>query len=141
MKLVKKLVVLVAALTMALGLVACGGESYPQTYKHTVDWVMGTRGENAELTLNEDGTFKYTYTATDSKDANKTVMSLEVTGTYEKDGNTVTVAVENGSGYAMNGDTKMDLTVSADDLTWYKMTYAQGATTFEIDGEDFVPVG
>lgn len=136
-----KLVVLVAALTMALGLVACGGEKYPQEYKYTVDWAMGTRGEVATLTLEEDGTFKYTYTASDLKDANKTVMSLEVTGTYEKDGNTVTVAVESGSGYAMNGDTKMDLTVSADDLTWYKMTYAAGATTFEIDGELFTPVG
>ncbi|MBQ8519535.1 MAG: hypothetical protein IJ455_08050 [Agathobacter sp.] len=140
MKLVKKLVVLAAALTMVLSLVACGGEKFPQTYKYTVDWVMGTRGEVAELTLNEDGTFDYSYTATDSKDANKTVMSLEVTGTYEKDGNTVKVAVESGSGYAMNGDTKMDLKVSADDLTWYKMTYAAGATTFEIEGDVFVPV-
>ena len=140
MKLVKRLLVLVAAMAMTLSLAACGGEKYPLEYTYKVEWVNGTRGEDAVLTLNEDGTFKYTYQATDSKDANKIVMNLEVTGTYTKEGNTVKVAVENGAGYAMNGDTKMDLKVSADDFTWYKMTYAAGATTFEIDGDTFVPV-
>lgn len=140
MKLVKRLLVLVAAMAMTLSLVACGGEKFPQTYTHTVDWVMGTRGEVAKLTLNEDGTALYTYEATDSKDANKVVMSATVNATYEKDGDTVKLTIKDGEGYYMNGDTKGEFTISADDITWYKMTYAAGATTFEIDGEDFIPV-
>lgn len=136
MKLVKKLVVLVAALTMALGLVACGGEKFPQTYKHTVEWSQGVRGENAVLTLNEDGTFKYTYTATDSKDASKTVMDITATGTYTKDGNTVKIELGEVTGHAMNGESKVDMS----NETGYSLTYSQGATTFEIEGETFIPV-
>ena len=140
MKLTKRLLVLVAAMAMVFSLVACGGEKFPQTYKYTVDWVQGTRGEVATLTLNEDGTAEYAYEATDSKDANKVVMSAKVSGTYEKDGNTVKFNIDKGEGYYMNGDTKGEFKISADDITWYKMTYAAGATTFELDGETFIPV-
>lgn len=136
MKLVKKLVVLVAALTMALGLVACGGEKFPQTYKYTVEWSQGVRGEVATLTLEEDGTFKYTYTATDSKDANKTVMDITATGTYTKDGNTVEIELGEVTGHAMNGESKVDMS----NETGYSLTYSQGSTTFEIEGDTFIPV-
>lgn len=136
MKLAKRLLVLVAAMTMVLGLVACGGEKYPQTYKYTVDWVMGTRGEEATLTLEEDGTFTYTYKATDSKDANKNVMDCKVTGTYTKEDNTVTVTLGEITCTAMNGDTPVDLSGE----TGYALTYSQGATKFELDGETFIPV-
>jgi len=136
MKLVKKLLVLAAAMAMTLSLVACGGEKFPQTYEHKVEWQQGVRGEVATLTLNEDGTYKYTYTATDSKDANKEVMNCEVTGTYEKDGNTVKIEVGEVKCHAMNGDTPIEM----NNETGYKLTYSQGATTFEIDGNDFIPV-
>lgn len=136
MKLVKKLLVLAAAMAMTLSLVACGGEKFPQTYEYKVDWVQGTRGELATLTLNEDGTYEYTYTATDSKDANKEVMNCKVTGTYEKDGNTVKIVVGEVKCTAMNGDQEIDMSSE----TGYKLTYAQGATTFELDGKLFTPV-
>ena len=136
MKLVKKLVVLVAAMAMTLSLVACGGEKFPQTYTYKVEWVNGTRGEDATLTLNEDGSYEYTYKATDSKDANKIVMDCKVTGTYEKDGNTVKIVVGEVKCTAMNGDQEIDMSSE----TGYKLTYAQGATTFELDGDTFIPV-
>lgn len=136
MKLVKKLVVLVAALTMILGLVACGGEKYPQVYTYHVDWVMGTRGQDATLTLNEDGTFEYTFHSTDSKDPDKTVMDLTATGTYTKDGNTVKIELGEIKGQAMNANTPIDMS----NETGYKLTYAQGSTTFELDGDTFIPV-
>ena len=135
MKLMKKLVVLAAVMATVLGLVACGGEKYPQTYKYTVEWSQGVRGEEATLTLNEDGTFKYTYTATDSKDANKQVMNCEATGTYTKEDKTVSVEVTEVKCEAMNGDTPVTLGEAG-----YDLSYSQGATKFELDGETFIPV-
>ncbi len=136
MKLVKKLLVLAAAMTMVLGLVACGGEKFPQEYKYTVEWSEGVRGEVATLTLNEDGTFVYTYTATDSKNANKEVMNCEATGTYTKEEATVVITLGDVKCIAMNGDQEVDLSGE----TGYSLTYAQGATTFELDGDTFIPV-
>lgn len=136
MKLAKRLLVLVAAMTMVLGLVACGGEKYPQEYKYTVEWSQGVRGEEAILTLNEDGTFTYTYTATDSKDANKTVMDITATGTYEKEDNMVTITLGEVKGHAMNGESKVDMSSEMG----YKLTYSAGATVFELDGDTFIPV-
>ena len=136
MKLVKKLLVLAAAMAMTLSLVACGGEKFPQTYEHKVDWVQGTRGEVATLTLNEDGTYKYTYTATDSKDANKEVMNCETTGTYVKEDAMVTITIGEVKCHAMNGDTPIEM----NNETGYSLTYAQGATTFQLDGDTFIPV-
>ena len=138
MKMMKKLVVLVAALTMVLSLTACGGEKYPLVYTYKVEWSQGVRGEEATLTLNEDGTCVYKYVSTDSKDANKISMDLTATGTYEKDGDTVTFNFEKSEGYAMNGDSKLDL--ASTEPTWYALSYAQGATQFTIDGDTFVPV-
>ena len=136
MKMMKKLVVLVAAMAMVLGLVACGGEKFPQEYSYKVEWSEGVRGEVATLTLNEDGTFVYTYTATDSKDANKEVMSCETTGTYTKEEATVTITIGEVKCHAMNGDTPIEM----NNETGYSLTYAQGATTFELDGDTFIPV-
>ena len=138
MKLVKRLLVLVAAMAMTLSLAACGGEKYPLVYTYEVQWQQGVRGEKAVLTLNEDGTAIYTYVATDTKDANKTSMDLKVTGKYTKEGNTVTFTFEKSEGYAMNGDAKIDCT--ADQPTWYALSYAQGAKEFTIEGDLFVPV-
>ena len=136
MKLAKRLLVLVAAMTMVLGLVACGGEKFPQEYKYEVAWAQGVRGEVATLTLNEDGTYTYTYTATDSKDANKEVMNCEVTGTYTKEDNMVTITVGEVKCHAMNGDTPIEM----NNETGYQLTYAQGATTFEVGDGTFIPV-
>ena len=135
MKLAKRLLVLVAAMTMVLSLVACGGEKFPQEYKYEVAWAQGVRGEVATLTLEEDGTFEYTYTATDSKDASKEVMNCKATGTYTKEDNIVTVEVANVECTAMNGDTPITLGESG-----YALSYAQGATQFEIDGDVFLPI-
>ena len=132
----KKLVVLVAAMTMALGLVACGGEKFPQEYSYKVEWSEGVRGEVATLTLNEDGSFVYTYTATDSKDANREVLNCEATGTYTKEETTVTITLGEVKCHAMNGDTPIEM----NNETGYSLTYAQGATTFELDGDTFIPV-
>lgn len=138
MKMMKKLIVLVAAMAMMLSLVACGGEKYPLVYTYEVEWSEGVRGEKAVLTLNEDGTATYTYVSTDSKDANKISMDLKVTGTYTKDGDTINFTFEKSEGYAMNGDAKIDCT--ADQPTWYALSYSQGADTFAVDGDSFVPV-
>ena len=135
MKLAKRLLVLVAAMTMVLSLVACGGEKFPQEYSYKVEWSQGVRGEVATLTLEEDGSFVYTYTATDSKDASKEVMNCKATGTYTKEDNIVTVEVGSVECTAMNGDTPITL-----GETGYSLSYAQGATQFEIDGETFLPI-
>ena len=135
MKLAKRLLVLVAAMTMVLSLVACGGEKFPQNYEYKVEWSQGVRGEVATLTLEEDGSFVYTYTATDSKDANKEVMNCKATGTYTKEDNIVKVTVGEVECTAMNGDTPITLGESG-----YALSYAQGATEFEIDGDTFLPI-
>ena len=139
MKMMKKLLVLVAAMAMVLSLTACGGgEKFPLEYTYKVEWSQGVRGETATLTLNEDGTAVYKYVSTDGNDADKVSMDLTVTGKYTKDGDTVTFTFEKSEGYAMNGDAKIDCT--ADQPTWYALTYAQGAEKFTIDGDTFVPV-
>ncbi len=101
-----------------------------------VEWSQGVRGEKATLTLEEDGTFTYTYWASDSADADKTVMSITATGTYTKDGDNVEVALEDVEGYAMNGDSKVDMSSE----TGYSLTYSQGSTKFQLDGNTFIPV-
>ena len=136
MKMMKKLVLLVAAMAMVLGLVACGGEKFPQEYSYKVEWSEDVRAEVATLTLNEDGTFVYTYTASDSKDANKEVMNCETTGTYTKEDAMVTITIGEVKCHAMNGDTPIEM----NNETGYSLTYAQGATTFQIDGDTFIPV-
>lgn len=135
MKLVKKLLVLAAAMTMVLGLVACGGDKYPQEYSYKVEWKEGVRGEVATLKLEEDGSFTYTYTATDTKDSSKEVMNCTATGTYTKEDNIVTVTVGNVECTALNGDTPITLGESG-----YALSYAQGATQFELDGDTFIPI-
>ena len=135
MKLVKRFVVLVAALVMTLSLAACGGEKYPQSYEYKVEWSEGVRGELATLTLEEDGSFTYTYVATDSKDASKEVMNCKVTGTYTREENIVNVTIVDGECTAMNGDTPVDMGEGG-----YALTYSQGSTKFELDGSTFVPV-
>ena len=135
MKMMKKLAVLVAALAMVLSLTACGGEKYPLVYTYEVPWSDGVRGQLATLTLNEDGTYEYKFHSTDSKDANKTVMDLTATGTYTKDGDTVTISLDEIKGQAMNANAPIDMS----NETGYKLTYAQGATTFLIDGDTFIP--
>ena len=137
MKMMKKLIVLVAAMAMVLSLTACGGEKYPLEYKYEVAWSEGVRGETATLTLNEDGTYKYTYTATDSKDANTIVFEYSSTGTYVKEGDTVTITFGEGTGKALNNGAEIEMNGE----TGYKLTYAQGATTFAIDGDTFIPQG
>ena len=135
MKFVKKLLIVVAAMTMVLGLVACGGEKFPQTYKNAED-PDSKREQEATLTLNEDGTFEYTFIAKDSNDTSKVVMDCKVTGTYTKDGNTVTITLGEVKCTAMNANEPIEM----NNETGYKLTYAQGATTFELDGETFIPV-
>ena len=135
MKLAKRLLVLVAAMTMVLGLVACGGEKYPQTYNMVED-PTATREQEATLTLNEDGSFEYTYIAKDSKDPSKTVMDCKVTGTYTKEDKMVTLTLGEIKCTAMNGDQEIDMSSE----TGYSLTYSGGAKTFELDGENFIPV-
>ena len=132
----KKLVVLVAALTMVLSLTACGGEKYPLVYTYKVEWSEGVRGQDASLTLNEDGTYEYKFHSTDSKDPDKTVMDLTATGTYTRDGDTVTITLDEIKGQAMNANTLIDMSSE----TGYKLTYAQGCTTFTLEGDTFIPV-
>ena len=136
MKMMKKLVVLVAALTMVLSLTACGGEKYPLVYTYKVEWSEGVRGQDASLTLNEDGTYEYKFHSTDSKDPDKTVMDLTATGTYTRDGDTVTITLDEIKGQAMNANTPIDMSSE----TGYKLTYAQGCTTFTLEGDTFIPV-
>ena len=136
MKLIKKALVFAIATIMMLSMVACGGEKYPQVYKYHVDWVQGTRGQDAVLTLNEDGTFEYTFHSTDSKDPDKTVMELTATGTYTKEDNIVNVELKEIKGQALNANTPIDMSSEIG----YSLTYAQGATTFELDGDTFTPI-
>ena len=136
MKLVKRLMVLVAVLAMVLSLAACGGEKYPLVYTYEVEWQQGVRGQTASLTLNEDGTYEYKFHSTDSKDPNKTVMDLTATGTYTKEDNIVKITLDEIKGQALNANTPIDMS----NETGYQLTYAQGSTTFEIDGDTFIPV-
>ena len=74
MKIAKKLLVLVMAMSMVLGLVACGGDKYPMEYKTVAPRGVGEQG--MDLTLQEDGTYVWKFHATDSKDARKMVMEV-----------------------------------------------------------------
>ena len=138
MKLVKKLVVLVAALTMALGLVACGGDSFPKTY--TFSEPRGEGEQKATLTLNEDGTYVYEFTATNSNGDGGIAMFVEVKGDYTLDGDTVTCDTAEGEGYYTAGASKTEFKVTKDKPDMYKMTYSQGAWVFAVDGDTFGPV-
>ena len=135
MKMMKKLAVLVAAMAMVLSLTACGGEKYPMVYTYEVPWQDGVRGVNASLTLNEDGTYEYKHTSTDSKDQNKIVMDLTATGTYTKEGDIVTISLDEIKGQAFNANEPIDMS----SITGYQLTYAQGCTKFLLDGDTFIP--
>ena len=139
MKLVKRLLVLVAAMTMVLSLVACGGDKWPKTYE--AEQPRGVGYQKMTLDLNEDGTYKWSFEATDSKDVNTIVMQCTMEGKYTLDGTTVTLDTADGSGYYSVGAEKTEFEVSKDNPGMYNATDSQGKFVFEL-GEDgsFGPV-
>lgn len=139
MKLVKKLLVLVAALTMVLSLVACGGDKWPKNYE--VSQPRGVGYQKMTLDLNEDGTYKWHFEATDSKDETKIVMDCVMEGSYTLDGTTVTFDTAEGSGYYFAGAERTDFECSKENPGMYTATDSQGKFVFEL-GEDgsFGPV-
>ena len=139
MKLVKKLLVAVMAMTMVLGLVACGGDKYPMVYKTVAPRGVGEQG--MEITLNEDGTYAWKFHATDSKDASKMVMEVEMTGTYEKSEDIVTILTADGTGYYTAGTERTDFTFDKENTGMYVNTDALGSFVFILaDDGTFGPV-
>lgn len=139
MKLMKKLVVLVAAMTMAFGLVACGGETWPKEYK-----ISEARGEGEQamsLTLEEDGTYAWNFYATESNGSGNVVMNVDMTGTYTIDGDTVTLVTAEGEGYYVAGASQTPFTFTMDEPGMYANTMAMGSFVFTVaDDGTFAPV-
>lgn len=130
MKLTKKLLVLVVTMTMALGLVACGGQKFPMEYKTVAPRGVGEQG--MDLTLQEDGTYVWKFHATDSKDASKMVMEVEMTGTYELADDIVTIVTADGAGYYTAGSEKTEFTFDKENPGMYANTDALGSFVFVL---------
>lgn len=139
MKLAKKLLVLVAALTMVFSLTACGGDTWPKNYK-----ISEPRGEGEQvmtLDLEEDGTYKWTFYATESNGSGNKVMECEMTGTYKLADDTVTLETAEGTGYYTAGASKTEFTFSKDEPGMYGNTMAVGSFVFSVmDDGTFAPV-
>lgn len=139
MKMMKKLLVLVAAMTMVLSLTACGGESWPKSYSYSEP--RGEGEQAATLTLEEDGTCEYVFYATESNGSGNKVMEVVLKGTYTMADNTVTIeTVEEGTGYYVAGASQTDFTFTKEDPGMYANTYSAGSFVFTVDGETFGPV-
>ncbi len=132
----KKFLVLVAALAMVFSLTACG-ESYPQEYTYTEP--RGEGESTAVLKLTDDKTYEYTFTSTNSNGDGGIAMTLTFTGNYTKDGDTVTFETMEGEGYYMVGSEQTDFSITKEEVGMYKMAYGQGAMSYTLDGDTFVP--
>ena len=130
MKIAKKLLVFAMAMSMVLGLVACGGDKYPMEYKTVAPRGVGEQG--MDLTLQEDGTYVWTFHATDSKDASKMVMEVEMTGTYEKAEEIVIIITAEGTGYYTAGTERTDFTFDKENPGMYENTDALGSFVFVL---------
>ncbi len=140
MKLAKRLLVLVAAMTMVLGLVACGGgNKFPMEYKTTE-----ARGEGEQVmavTLNEDGTYVWSFYATESNGSGNKVMELTVEGTYTLEDGTLTLDTAEGEGYYVAGASQTPFTVTKDNPAMYNNTMSMGSWVFALnDDGTFGPV-
>ena len=137
MKLAKRLLVLVAAMAMVFTLTACGGSDFPKEYKYTEPFGQGE--QVMTITLEEDGTYLFAFTATASNGSGDIVMDQSMTGTYTLDGDTLTLDTAEGSGYYTAGSSKTEFTITKDEPGMYVNTTSRGSFVFTIDGDTFVP--
>ncbi len=138
MKMMKKLLVLVVAMTMVLSLTACGGDKFPKNYSYSEP--RGEGEQVATLTLEEDGTYVYAFYATESNGSGTKVMECTMTGNYTMDAETVTIDTAAGTGYYMAGASKTDFEFDKENPGMYANTYALGSFVFTVEGETFAPV-
>lgn len=137
MKLAKRLLVLVAALAMVFSLTACGGSKFPQEYSITEK--RGEGDQVATLTLEEDGTYKFVSYVTESNGSGKTIMNVEMTGTYTLNDNIVTFDTAEGSGYYFAGASQTDFTFTKDEPGMFQNAYNGNSFEYVLDGDTFYP--
>jgi len=133
MKLAKRLLVVVAAMTMVLGLVACGGNKFPMEYKTTE-----ARGEGEQVmavTLQEDGTYVWNFYATESNGSGNKVMELTVEGTYTLEDNVLTLDTAEGEGYYVAGASQTPFEVTKDNPGMYANTMSMGSWVFQLNDD------
>ena len=147
MELVKRLLVLVAAIIMVFSLAACGTSSEEAGVKvYTMDGTFNSETVNRwrNLYLVDEETYILELEVLDSHDATKHTVEFVMRGYYTDNGDgTITLKPGYGNGYAMNGD--QQLPCIATDAEWNAMFEAMfgvnGATTFTLnDDGTYVPV-
>lgn len=146
MKLLKKLLILVTAMMMVFGLVACGDSSDESGVTvYTMDGTFNSETVNQwrNLYLVDEDTYILELEVLNSQDASKHTVDFVMKGQYIDNGDgTITLQPGYGNGYAMNGEQK--LPCIATDEEWNVMFEAMfgvnGATTFTLnDDGTYVP--
>lgn len=141
MKLAKRLLVLVAAMMMVFGLVACGGGSDEAGVKvYTMDGKFNSETVNQwrNLYIVDEETYILELEVLNSQDATKHTVEFVMRGYYTDNGDgTITLEPGYGNGYAMNGEQMIPCTATADE--WNGMFEAMfgvnGATTFTLNDD------
>lgn len=145
MKIARKSLVLIMAVMMLFGLMACGNETTePQVTKYTMDGKFNSEEANwrRNLYLVDEDTYILEIEVLDSQDASKRTVEFVMRGAYTLDGNTITLTLGDGNGYVMNGSDKIACTTGSGN--WENVFNAimgvNGATSFTLkDDGTYVP--
>lgn len=137
MKLVKKSIVLVLAVMMLFGLMACGNESSEvQVKKYTMDGKFNSEEVNwwRNLYLVDEDTYILEIEVLDSQDSSRNTVEFVMRGSYTLDGDKLTLSMGDGNGYVMNGKDKLACTTGNEgwERVFNAMFGVNGATTFTL---------
>lgn len=145
MKIVRKRLVLIMAVVMLFGLMACGNETTEsEIKKYTMDGKFNSEEVNwwRNLYLVDEDTYILEIEVLDSQDVTKHTVEFVMRGDYTLDGDKITLTMGDGNGYVMNGKDKIACTTGNEG--WERVFEAilgvksAGSFTLKEDGT-FVP--
>lgn len=141
MKLGRRCAVVIVAMMMVFGLVACGGNTGTNDQEmkvYTMDGKFNSETVNQwrNLYLVDEDTYILELEVLNSKDATMHTVEFVMRGSYIDNGDdTITLQPGFGNGYAMDGEIKVPCTVSDDEWNgmFETMFGVNGATTFVLN--------
>lgn len=145
MKIVRKSLVLILAVMMLFGLMACGNETTEtQIKKYTMDGKFNSEEVNwwRNLYLVDEDTYILEIEVFDSQDETKHTVEFVMRGEYTLDGDKITLSIGDGNGYVMNGKDKIACTTGNEgwERVFETILGVKGVQSFTLkDDGTFVP--
>ncbi len=140
MNILKRTLVLFAVIIIGTNLIACGGSSQNTGVKvYTMNGTFNSEENNIwrNLYLVDDDTYILEIEVLNSQDFTKHTVEFVMRGEYTLDGTTIALEPGYGSGYVMNGETKIPCTTNTEEWTtiFEAMFGVNGATKFTLNDD------